>query len=68
MKINKELITGLILTLISAYYWAFIGSSRPLAQVPLLYRYSFRLYPYLDMTFTVTGMLFFYRGLKKLRE
>lgn len=68
MKINITLVLGLILTLFSAYYWAAIGSSAPLRDVPVVYQYTFRLYPYLDIVITFVGMLLFYRGLKKLRE
>ena len=67
MKISKELVIGLILTTISAYYWSAIGSARPLSEVPVLYQYSYRLYPYLDIVLSAIGMFFFYRGLKKLR-
>ncbi|HEX8947462.1 MAG TPA: hypothetical protein VF790_00795 [Dissulfurispiraceae bacterium] len=68
MKINIELIVGLVLTLASAFYWATIGNSMPVNEVPLAYRYTYRLYPYLDVAFTGAGMLIFYRGLLKLRE
>jgi hypothetical protein len=68
MKLSAELIIGLALTLVSAYYWGTVGSAAPLAGVPAFYRYTFRLFPYFDLFITVVGMLFFYRGLKKLRE
>jgi hypothetical protein len=68
MKVSKELVIGLILTLISGYYWALIGASIPLSEVPLAYRYTFRLYPYMDIALTAISMLVFYRGLMKLRE
>ncbi|MEW6117487.1 MAG: hypothetical protein AB1553_11360 [Nitrospirota bacterium] len=68
MKIHGELIIGVLLTAASAYYWAAIGNSSPVETVPVLYRYTFRLYPYLDVAFTAVGMLVFYRGLKKLKE
>lgn len=68
LKVSIELIIGILLTFFSAYYWAAIGSSVPLSDVPVIYRYTFRLYPYLDIAFTVVGMLLFYRGLMKLRE
>ncbi len=67
MKISKELVIGLVLTVISAYYWSVIGNSISVNDVPLFYRFTYRLYPYLDFVITVIGMLFFYRGLMKLR-
>ncbi len=68
MKISMELIIGLILTLAGAYYWAAIGNTMPVNQVPGVYRFTFRLYPYMDVVLTAIGMLVFYRGLMKLRE
>jgi len=68
MRISKELIAGLILTLISVYYWGEVGKMRPLADVPLFYRYTFRLFPYFDIVLTAVGMFLFYRGFNKLRR
>ncbi len=68
MKLSAQLIIGLALVLISAYYWGAIGNTAPLGSVPVFFRYTFRLYPYLDLFITVVAMLLFYRGLKKLRE
>lgn len=68
MKLNATLIIGLALVLVSAYYWGAIGKSAPLGSVPVFYQYTFRLVPYSDLFITVVGMLFFYRGLRKLRE
>ncbi len=67
MKISAQLIIGLALTLVSAYYWGTFAHS-PLNEVPVFYRYTFRLYPYLDLMITFVGMLLFYSGLKKLRR
>ncbi len=65
MKISGELIIGLALNLVSVYYWGTVGRG---GVAPLFYRYSFRLYPYLDIVLTFLGMLLFYRGLMKLRK
>ncbi len=67
MKISLQLVIGLALTLLSAYYWGTVGKTAPLSEVPVFLRYTFRLYPYLDYAITFLGMLLFYRGLKKLR-
>lgn len=73
-KISIELIVGLILTIISAYYWSEIGSdftgSSKLAysEIPTPYRLTYRLFPFADFTITVVGMVLFYAGLKKLRS
>ncbi len=67
MKISVQLVVGLVLTLGAAYYWGTFAHS-PLDEVPLFYRYTFRLYPYLDLLITFVGMLIFYAGLKKLRR
>lgn len=68
MKLNAALIIGLVMVLISAYYWGAVGKAVPLSSVPLFYRYTFRLVPYSDLFITIIGMLIFYRGLRKLRE
>jgi hypothetical protein len=68
MKENKILIIGLILTGISVYYWAAIGNARPLSEVPLFYRYTYRFFPFADILFSVAGMMLFYKGLRRLRE
>ena len=69
MRISKELVAGLILTLISAYYWG-EGYNKKilLADVPLFYQYTYRLTRYLDIVLTAVGMFLFYRGLNKLRR
>ena len=68
MKLNPQLIIGLALTLLAAYYWGAIGKVVPLSSVPVFYQYTFRLYPYFDYFITVVGMFLFYYGLKKLRK
>lgn len=73
-KLSIELIVGLILALISAYYWSEIGSDLsgsakiPPHEVPTLYRLTYRLFPFADLAITVIGMLLFYSGLRKLRQ
>lgn len=73
-KISIELIVGLAFALISAYYWSEIGSDftgsakTPPHEVPTLYRFTYRLFPFADITITVVGMVLFYTGLKRLRE
>jgi hypothetical protein len=68
MKLNPQLIIGLVLTLLSAYYWGAIGKVVPLSSVPVVYQYTFRLYPYFDYFITVAGMFLLYWGLRKLRR
>ncbi len=67
MKISVELVVGLALTLVSAYYWGAVGHGHG-NMIPVFYRYTFRLYPYIDIVLTFIGMLLFYRGLMKLRK
>jgi len=68
MKISIELVIGLAMTLLSAYYWGTVGNTSPLTSVPEFFRYTYRLYPYLDLVITAVGMFLFYRGMKRLRE
>lgn len=67
MKISIELVIGLALTLLSAYYWGTFGHS-PDSEVPIFFRSLFRGFRYLDVLITSVGMFLFYRGLKRLRE
>jgi len=73
-KFSIELVVGLALSLISAYYWSEIGSDLVGSakvhpdEVPLFYRYTYRLVPFADFALTVIGMVLFYAGLRKLRE
>jgi hypothetical protein len=41
MKLNPQLIIGLALTLLSAYYWGAIGKVVPLSSVPCFCQYPF---------------------------
>lgn len=69
MKLNAQLVVGLMLTLFSAYYWGkFVHT--PDSAVPEIYRYTFRMYPqlHLDIVFTFVSMLLFFRGLRRLRK
>ncbi len=68
MKISIELVIGLVVTILSAFYWGTPMHTAPLGEVPVVYQYTYRLYPYLDIVITFIGMLLFYRGLKNLRR
>ncbi|MCE5194029.1 MAG: hypothetical protein LLF28_01000 [Nitrospiraceae bacterium] len=68
MRISIELAAGLILAIATGYYWYAIGNSMPINDVPLGFRYSYRLFPYADIVFAASGMLLFYRGLQKLKK
>jgi hypothetical protein len=68
MKINGSLIIGAIVTLMALYYWIAIGSWGPISKVPMVYRFSFRLFPYFDIAFTAAGVWALFQGFRKLRE
>lgn len=47
MRLNKNLIIGGIITLMALYYWLVIHDT--LGPAPFVYRFTFTLFPYLDM-------------------
>ena len=65
MSRPANLVVGIIIMLFALYYWIFVGHSGPITDVPMLYRFTFRLFPYLDIIITAIGVWFIYSGLKK---
>jgi hypothetical protein len=67
MKINLELIIGILITGLSAYYWIDI-SDAALSGLPIFFRFTYRLFPYFDWVITGAGLWMLYTGIKKLRK
>jgi hypothetical protein len=67
MKISLELIIGILITGLSAYYWVDISGST-FSDMPTFFRLTYRLFPYLDFVITGAGLWTLYIGIKKLRE
>ncbi len=61
------LILGILISGISIYYWAEVNTS-PLSQMPIFFRLTYRLFPYLDLVISAAGLWTLYTGIKRLRE
>lgn len=67
MKTSLELVIGILITGLSAYYWVDISSSN-FSDMPMFFRFTYRLFPYFDFVITGAGLWILYIGIKKLRE
>lgn len=67
MKINLELVIGILITGLSAYYWIEI-SDAPLSSLSMFFRFTYRLFPYFDWLMTGAGLWMLYSGIRKLRK
>ena len=65
MRLNKNLIIGGVISIMALYYWLVLTD--PLEPIPLIYRFTFCLLPYLDIVWTALGIWFLYRGFKQLK-
>lgn len=67
MKISSDLIIGIVLTVLSLYYWFAISSST-LSNTPVFFALTYKLFPYFDLLITGAGLWKLYLGINKLRE
>jgi hypothetical protein len=67
MKVNIELVVGIVITAVSVYYWVEINGSS-FSSIPIFFRFTYRLIPYFDVVITGAGLWELYSGIKKLRE
>ena len=67
MKINLELIIGILITGLSVYYWIDISGSA-LSSLPMFFRFTYRLFPYFDVIISGVGLWLLYSGIRKFRE
>ena len=66
MKLNRSLGAGVCLGLAALYYWFAVGHTA-LRNVPLLYRFTFRLFPLADILWTIAAAALLYRGIQQAR-
>ena len=66
MKWNGSLIGGILLALVTLYYWLAVGHA-PLHDVPLLFRFTYRLFPWADFFWTIAAGVLLYRGIQQAR-
>lgn len=64
MKLNGKMIGGAVILIAAVYWWLVArGSSSP----PLIYIFTFRLFRFADVLWTIGGAVLFYRGLEEAR-
>ena len=66
MKLNRSLVAGICLGLAALYYWLAVGHTA-LRNVPLLYRFTFRLFPWADILWTIPAGALLYRDIQQAR-
>ena len=65
MKLNGKIIAGAVILLAAIYWWLVARSSNPPS---LLYVFTFRLFPFADVLWTIAGAVLLYRGIEEARE
>jgi hypothetical protein len=67
MKLHGSLLAGVCVGLAGLYYWLAMGHTA-LRHVPLLYRFTFRLFPWADILWTIAAAALLYRGIQQVRS
>jgi hypothetical protein len=67
LKLNGSLIAGIILAVATLYYWIALRHT-PFVTMPLLYRFTFRLFPLADILWTIAAGGLLYRGIHQARS
>ncbi|MDQ6769104.1 MAG: hypothetical protein M3Z54_03860 [Gemmatimonadota bacterium] len=63
---NAKLIAGILVVAAALYYWL-IQLRTGMPNVPLLYIFTFRLFPFADVLWTIAGIALLYRGYEEAR-
>jgi hypothetical protein len=66
MKWNRSLVGGIVLGLVTLYYWFGVGHTA-FRNMPLFYRFTFRLFPLADILWTIAAAGLLYRGIQQAR-
>lgn len=61
MRWNAKLIAGIVILAAALYYWLVVRRSG-LANTPILYAFTFRLFRFADVLWTIAGITLTYRG------
>lgn len=64
MKLNAKIITGAIILFAAIYWWLVARSSYPPS---IIYAFTFRLFPFADVLWTIAGAILLYRGIDEAR-
>ena len=67
MRWNGSLIGGILLGLVTLYYWLVVAHAA-WQKVPLLFRFTYRLFPWADFLWTIAAGVLLYRGIQQARQ
>ncbi len=67
MRWNAKLIAGALIVLAALYYW-FVLRRSGMSSMPILYAFTFRLFPFADVLWTIAGATLLYRGYVEGRD
>ena len=70
MKLNAKILGGAFVTLAAVYYWLALGHSS-LRGLPVIvdmfYMFTFRMFRFADLLWTLAGATLLYRGIEQAR-
>lgn len=66
LKLNGSLIAGAVITVFALYYWVAVRGS--VSQIPLIYIFTFRMFPFADVLWTAAGVGALYKGIIEYKE
>lgn len=67
MRWNAKLIAGIVIVVAALYYWLVVRRTG-MSNTPILYAFTFRLFPFADVLWTIAGITLAYRGYVEGRE
>ena len=70
MKLNGKIIGGAFVTLAAIYYWLVARHSNPDTMPSIIlvfYLFTFRMFPFADVLWTIAGATLLYRGIEEAR-
>lgn len=66
MRWNAKLIAGILVVVAALYYWLVLRRTG-MSNMPLLYIFTFRLFRFADVLWTIAGIALLYRGYVEAR-
>lgn len=67
MRWNAKLIAGILVVVAALYYWLVLRRVG-MSSMPLVYIFTFRLFPFADVLWTIAGITLVYRGYVAARD
>ena len=67
MKLNGKIIGGVVVLLAAIYWWLVARNSNPPPLIALIYLFTFRLFRFADVLWTIAGATLLYRGIEEAR-